>query len=435
MRQHSKPLAGVGYLVLLALLVTLSIKAFQKELPWQDAATVTLSTSTPGLELNPHSDVKFQGLRVGEVRRITSDGRVAKVELALDHDKLKHLPANVDAAIVPKTLFGEKFVDLKTPAQPSTARLADGGEIRQSTTSVEIGTLFSNLVPVLEALKPEQLSVILNGLAQALDGRGETLARTLNQLKGFATELDPHLANLTHDIDQFAKVAEVYADGAPDLARMLEATAGISRELLMPQEQKFSAFLDQVGATADDTEAVLAENAESLIKLSGRSRPVLALLDSYRSMLPCTLEGLRTFDTLGTHAIGANGPFTPITVEVIVQNEPYTYPRDLPSNPTSDANNKNLPKAIPGWEPHCPLFSEEVLALKPAKPNSQVLGGTTIDPPGSTRAAPEAAVGEARRALARAMAAQALGLDPAEVPGYTDLLVGPLLTDGEMTVR
>lgn len=431
MRQHAKALSGVGYLVLLALLVTLSIKIFQKEMFWQDAATVTLSTSSPGLELNPLSDVKFQGLRVGEVRRITSDGRTARVELALDHDKLHHLPANVDAAIVPKTLFGEKFVDLKAPADPSSARLTDGGTIAQSRTSVEIGTLFSRLVPVLETLRPEQLSVILNSLAQALDGRGETLARTLNQLQGFAEELDPHLANLTHDIDQFAKVADVYADAAPDLARMLEATAGISRELLMPKEEEFASFLDQVGATSDQTETVLAENSASLIKLAGRSRPVLELLDEYRSMLPCTLEGLRTFDTLGTHAIGANGPFTPITVEVIVQNEPYTFPRDLPSNPTSDANNKNLPKAIPGWEPHCPLFSDEVLALEPAVPNSQVLVGTTIDPP----AAPAAAVGEARRAMARALAARALGVDPGQVPGYADLLVAPLLSDGEVTVR
>lgn len=434
MRKHSKPLAGVVYLAIIALLITISIKAFQKELPWQGAAEVTLRTATPGLELNPHSDVKFQGLRIGEVRSISSDGRTARVELALDHDKLELLPQNVDAAIVPKTLFGEKFVDLRLPAEPATARLADGGAIQQSSTSVEIGVLFGRLVPVLEALKPEQLSIILSNLAQALDGRGETLARSLNQLQAFAGKLDPHLETLADDIGRFARTTQVYADAAPDLIKLLRSTAGISRELLLPQEQDFATFLDQVGVTSGDVKSVLAENADNLIKLSGRSRPVLALLDDYSSMLSCTLKGLRIFNDVSTHAIGALGPFTHITLEVAVQNEPYTNPIDLPSNPKSDGNDQNLPKAIPGWKPHCPQFSAENRNLAPAKPNSQVLQGTTLDPPGTTRpSAP--AVGEARDALARLLAARSLGVSESEVPGYAALLVAPLLADGEVTVR
>ncbi len=433
LRQHSKPLAGLAYIAILVMLVMLSVMAFEKKLPWQSAATVTLSTATPGLELNPHSDVKFQGLRVGEVRGITSDGRTATIELALDEGSLHLIPANVDAAIVPKTLFGEKYVDLRQPPAPATARLADGGEIEQSETSVEIGALFRRLVPVLEALRPDQLSVILNSLAQALDGRGETLARSLNQLQSFLVRLDPHLETFTHDIDQFAKTADLYADGAPDLVRILSSAAGISRELLIPKEQEFGSFLDQVIDTGGDTEEVLARNADNLIRLSGRSRPVLALLDEYSSALPCFLKGLHTFDNLGTQAIGAVGPFTNLVLEVAVQNKPYTYPIDSPSNPRSDGNNANVPSAIPSWKPHCPEFSAEVLALKAAVPNSQVLQGTAIDPPNTTRPS-AAAVQEARAALARALAAQALGVPQSEVPGYAGLLVAPMLTDGEVNV-
>jgi phospholipid/cholesterol/gamma-HCH transport system substrate-binding protein len=437
MMRHTKPLAGLGYILLVGLLVLVSIMAFNKQLPWQSAATVTLRTSTPGLELNPHSDVKFQGLRVGEVRRITSDGRTATIELALDKGKLGLIPANVDAAIVPKTLFGEKFVDLRLPKAPATARLVAGGVIQQSTTSVEIGALFSHLVPVLDALKPEQLSIILNSLAQALDGRGATLARSLNQLQAFLVKVDPHLDTFTQDIGQFAKTADIYADSAPDLLKVLSATAGISRELLLPQEKEFGSFLDQVTATGDDTKQVLAENAENLIRISGRSRPVLALLDEYSKALPCFLKGLHTFGILSNQAIGARGPFTNLVVDVIANNDPYTNPADLPSNPTSDGNNANLPTGIPGWAPHCPEFSDEVLALKDAAPNSLPYIGQAIDPPGSpsrTAVSPEA-VTEARNALARAMAAQSLGVPQDQVPGYADLLIGPMLSDGEVTVR
>lgn len=436
MRQHSKPIAGVLYLVLIAALVTLSIAAFEKKLPWQSAATITLRTTAPGLELNPHSDVKFQGLRVGEVRSITSDGRTATIRLALDDSALRLLPANVDAAIVPKTLFGEKYVDLRLPASPSTARLSAGGEIRQSTTSVEIGTLFSDLVPVLDALKPQQLSIILNSLAQALDGRGATLARDVNQFRAFLVKLDPHLETFTHDVGQFTRTADIYADSAPDLLRLLSSAAGISRELLIPQEKDLSAVLDQTIATSGDVKHVLAQNAENLIRLSGRSRAVLAVLDQYSAALPCLLTGLHRFGILSNQAIGARGPFTNLIIDVISNNGPYKNPTDLPRNPKSDANNTNLPFGVPDWKPHCAQFSPEVLALEDAAPNSEPLRGTAIDPPGTASSAPSgAAVQEARAAMARALAAHSLGVPADQVPGYAELLIAPMLTDGRVDVR
>ncbi|MCW2753524.1 MAG: hypothetical protein JWQ32_935 [Marmoricola sp.] len=435
-RQHSKPVAGVVYLALIALMITTSILAFEKALPWQSAASVTLTTTAAGLELNPHSDVKFQGLRVGEVRSISSNGRLATIKLALDKDKLGLLPANIDAAIVPKTLFGEKFVDLRMPKSPDSARLVAGDVIRQSTTSVEIGALFNKLVPVLDALQPQQLSIILNSLAQALDGRGHTLAAGLNQLTAFLVKVDPNVDTLTHDISQFSATADIYANSAPDLLKVLSSAAGISRELLIPKEQEFGSFLDQVTATAAEAKQVLAQNTANLIRLSGRSLPVLALLDQYSSALPCFLKGLHTFSILSDQAIGARGPFTNLVVDVISNNGPYKNPGDLPTNPTSDGSNNVLPAHIPGWAPHCPQFSDEVLALKDAAPNSEPLQGTPINASSAaaSSAPPSAAVAEARMALARALAAQSLGVPQAEVPGFADLLVAPMLGDGQVTV-
>lgn len=420
MREHSKVISGLAYIALIVVLITLSIKAFEKKLPWQAAATVTLRTATPGLELNPHSDVKLQGLRVGEVKRIDSDGRTATIELAIEKDKLDLIPSNIDAAIVPKTLFGEKFVDLRLPQQPSTSRLIAGGEIQQSTTSVEIGELFSNLVPVLDALKPEQLSVILNSLAQAVDGRGATLARSLDQLQRFLVKVDPHLETFTRDIALFARTTDLYADSAPEILQLLDAAAGISRELLIPQETQFSDVLDQVIETSGDTEQVLATNAENLVRLSGRSRAVLALLEEYSSALPCFLKGLHTFSILSNQAIGTRGPFTNLIIDVVSNNAPYTNPVDLPGTDGNDANNDELPPGVTSWEPHCPRFTDEVLALKDVPPNSQPFNGTAIDPP--------------RAVLARALAARSLGVPMAEVPGYADLLLAPMLSEGEVSV-
>jgi len=440
-RKHSSPLLGLAYLLVLALLVGTSIAAYNKALPWQGAVHVSLTTTTPGLELNPQSDVKLQGLRVGEVRSITSDGRGATIDIAIDKDKVDLIPANVDAAIVPKTLFGEKFIDLRVPSSPSTARLTSGSVIRQSTTSVEIGRLFGNLVPVLRTLKPDQLSVMLTSLADALDGRGAKIARTLNQLKELLDDVDPHLGVLAHDLQQLATVSDVYADAAPDLMRVLSATSAISSELLVPGEQHFQAFLDQVGVTADQTKDVLAENAEHLVTLSGEARPVLALLDEYSRALPCFLNALHTADILANQAAGGRGPFVNLTVDVITQQTPYRNPSDLPGR-GNDATDTRLPSQVPSWAPHCAKFAPYVYSLKDAPPYSLASPGTAIPPTlggqSSARvpAAPlDSAVAEARSALARALAAQLLGVAQDDVPPYAELLLDPMLAQGEVTVK
>lgn len=435
MREHSRPLVGVASLVAVALLIWLSVAIYDKALPWQSAARVTITTSTPGLELNPRSDVKLQGKRVGEVRSITTAGDEAEIELALDKDALDLIPRNVDAAIVPKTLFGEKFVDLRPPERPSAARIADGDAITQSTTSVEIGALFSRLVPVLEALQPEQLSTVLGSMAEALDGRGEKLGRTLNQLTAFLHGIDPRLDTFTHDLRQLATTADVYAGSTPDLVRVLSASSEITEGLLVPQEKQFAAALTSAIGTAGTAEAVLAENSQQLIRLSGRSRAVLALLDEYSSALPCFLEALHRGDILVNQTTGALGPYANLTIDVITHQEPYKYPEDLPSHPDSDGNNANLPESVPSWKPHCTEFASYALELENALPYSQEMPNGVAGRPGSGANPTIAPVTvRAREALARSLAAELLGTRTEDTPEYAGVLLTPMLSDGEVVL-
>ena len=426
MRKHRRPLLGLTYIAVIALLLFTSVQTFRKAMPWQGALEVTLTTATPGLELNPLSDVKLQGLRVGEVREVTSNGRDAVIRMAIDEDKADLIPANVDARIVPKTLFGEKYVDLLVPADPTKDRISDGDEIRQSTTSVELGELFTQLSSILRALRPEQVSTVLNSLARSLDGRGATLARTAVELERFLGKLGPHLGTLSHDLRQFARTADIYADSAPELVRILGNAASISDDLLVPKEQEFGEFLDSVITTANTSTDVLRENTERLVTLSGRARPVLKLLDTYSIVLPCVLDTLHVLDNVATHATGARGSYINLRVDLVTARKPYTYPDDLPSNPLSDANVNNLHRFVPSWEPHCPDLAESLYSVKPAKPFSMT--GTTPVPP-------SAALQEARAALARSIAAQTLGVDADDVPAYAGLLLAPLIAEGEVTVR
>ncbi|MGH3550480.1 MAG: MlaD family protein, partial [Pseudonocardiaceae bacterium] len=110
-------LQGVAFLVVVSLLIALSIAtysgAFSRGVP------VTLRAEHTGLQLEKRSDVKVRGLIVGEVTGVSSTGGGANVALMLKPELVHLLPDNVSARLLPKTLFGEKYVSLILPQVPS----------------------------------------------------------------------------------------------------------------------------------------------------------------------------------------------------------------------------------------------------------------------------------------------------------------------------
>src|SRR5579884_1467879 len=159
---------GVGFLLVVALLVALTVAVYNKALPWQASDTVYLKASRIGNELIVPADVKYDGVLVGRVSAVNSNGQNATLTLQIDPEWIdqRKIPANVEARILPKTLFGDKFVQLVQPAQPSTQALQADSTIQEdrSKVALELQTVFNNLVPLLRALNPAQLSITLNNV-------------------------------------------------------------------------------------------------------------------------------------------------------------------------------------------------------------------------------------------------------------------------------
>lgn len=445
-----RALFGLVYVLVLALLVALSVGTYRKAMPWQRTAAVTLVAARAGLGLDPQSDVKFQGVVVGVVKAVHADPDGVRVDLALDKDKLSLVPAAVDPRVVPKTLFGEKFVDLVAAAHPGPQRLQAGQVLHVSATSVEVSDLFARLEPILQAVDPAKLSMVLSAIADVLDGRGQQIADTLNRTREFLQRVDPHLPTLVEDMRRLQRTADVYARHTDDLGTILSSAAHLSSHLLVPRQQDLDSLLDQVTGVSRQTSAILDASGATYVRLTGRLQPITRLLRAYASAIGCTITGTRVTDALADEAMGSRGPFVSLRFDTIGNRPPYTYPDDLPTNPHSAANDANLPEIIPGWGPHCPQFSSDVLAVQDHGPYSQLLPGVTLDVSGSSGGsgkakAPQgaatkdttggnndAAVAEARTALARAMAASMTGKPEDQVPGYAGMLLTPLVSDGQV---
>jgi phospholipid/cholesterol/gamma-HCH transport system substrate-binding protein len=122
-------LTGLVFLAVLTALVGASVGLYLKA--FTPVVTVTLEADRIGNQLGPGADVKARGVLVGEVRAIRSGGDGAEVELALDRSAVAQLPSDVRAQLLPKTLFGEKFVALVVDDASTAPPLEDGDVIPQ----------------------------------------------------------------------------------------------------------------------------------------------------------------------------------------------------------------------------------------------------------------------------------------------------------------
>ena len=127
---------GVAFLVLVIFSVWLTYAVFTKK--FVAFVPVTLKTSSIGLQLPALADVKIRGVIVGDVREIESSGEGATLTLAIDPEKADIIPANATAQIVPKTLFGEKYVDLQVPAAPTAEAIAANSVIEESEVALGV---------------------------------------------------------------------------------------------------------------------------------------------------------------------------------------------------------------------------------------------------------------------------------------------------------
>src|SRR5690606_28046195 len=103
-------LLGVALLTVIVLFLWLTVAIYQGR--FTPTVTVSLRTAHVGNQLLPQSDVKVRGLVVGEVREIRTNGDGAVVVLDLHPDKVHLIPRNTTARLLPKTLFGERYVAL-----------------------------------------------------------------------------------------------------------------------------------------------------------------------------------------------------------------------------------------------------------------------------------------------------------------------------------
>lgn len=290
-REHNRLLvAGIVFLTVIALLIALSIAVYQKK--FDRVTMVTIHADRAGLQLARFGDVRLNGALVGQVRSVDDDGKQAVIKVALDPDAAKEIPANVGVRIMPTTLFGQKFISFVRPDDASTQPLSDGAVIPKDRveTNVELSKILADLFPLLRAVQPAQLNYTLNALATALQGRGEQLGQTLDQLDSYLGAISDKLPTLKQDLISLANVADTYDLAAPDLINVL-GNLTVTSKTVIEKADDLHAFFSDLEGLADTSTRVLSDNEQNLIQVGQVTEPVLRLLALYSPEFPCLIEG------------------------------------------------------------------------------------------------------------------------------------------------
>jgi virulence factor Mce-like protein len=432
MTSTKKIVQGLAFIAVIVLLIALAIGKYAGA--FDSGVPVTLKVDTVGNQLADGGDVKVRGLIVGSIKQISTEGDGATVQLSIDPKMVGQIPADVTARLLPKTLFGEKFVSLVPPADPTSQRIAAGDIIGQdrSQSAREVDQVLNHLLPLLQAVKPQQLATTLGSLSQALQGRGTELGQTLVQLNTLLDGLNPSIPDLQDDVSQLADFSENLSDAAPDLLNALNDFTVTSKTIVDQKDGLAQTFSSLTGAS-DDLKAFLDANGENLISLTAASRPTLATLARYAPEFPCLLGQLTDVIPRVDAAFGkgTNEPGLHITLEVVNNRGKYVPGEE--------------PKYLDDRGPRC----YPILPLGPQYPPDGPFrdGSNTPAPPVGTPGPEDANFGVIpssydmgvpnspgeRQVVAELVAAKD-GTSPQAVPSWSSMLVGPLYRGTAVTL-
>jgi phospholipid/cholesterol/gamma-HCH transport system substrate-binding protein len=416
---------GLAFILVVVLLAGLLVEQYNQA--FTPVLRVTVDSDRAGLQLLPHSDVKVRGLIVGRVNAIRATPTGAAIELALDPDKAPLIPEASSARMLPKTVFGEKYVDLVPPpgGQPGP-HLKNGDVISQdhSATAIELNQVLNDLIPVLRAIKPEKLNATLNAVATGLQGRGGEIGQLIDGSDVYLKQLNTQLPTVVHDLHQLSVVTGNFDAAAPDLLTIMQ-NLQVTNQTIAAKEPQLIATLDKGINLTGRVTSFLGDNEPRLVGVQIANRQALALLARYSPGVPCVLRSMLKLQPRLINAVGGKQPGVHIMLELTKARPGYKPGLDDP-----ELKDHRNPRCYGLPNPKVPF------------PQYQVLDGTQDDQwwagakgrslssilmrPGSSTD---------NDALLKSLIAPAMGTSPGQVSDLASLLYAPAASGMMVTVK
>ncbi len=185
-----------------------------------------------------------------------------QLKLEIDRDQIKHIPANVEAQIRATTVFGAKFVDLVYPSDPSPKRLQSGQVLHSRNVSVEVNTVFENVVGVLDQIDVAKLNSVLSALADGVRGQGERIGQATTDANQVFLALNPRSETVRADWQALKGFSDTYSVAAQDILTTLNAASTTSVTITSHAEALDALLLATIGLSNSGIEPARTESGQ-----------------------------------------------------------------------------------------------------------------------------------------------------------------------------
>ncbi|MHA3019308.1 MCE family protein [Mycobacterium sp. BMJ-28] len=342
--------AGAIALALLTGLAVLIYLQFRGDFRYR--VELTVLSPRAGLGVDPGSKVTFNGVEIGRVHTVApaeADGTPhARLSVQIEPRYLSLIPANVTADINATTVFGNKYIALRSPEMPSLQHLSPQSEIKATWVSTEFNTLFETVMAIAEQVDPVKLNLTLTAAADALDGMGAKFGQSLQDGNAILDDVNARTGQFRQDTRSVAALADRYADAAPDLFDGLANAVHTAATLNDERSAVDAALLAAVGF-GDNAGDILERGGPYLARGAADLIPTATLFDYYSPQLLCTIRNYYDVAPLMATTFGGDNGFSLDSAGTVFGfglPNAYVYPDNLPR-----VNAHGGPEGKPGcWQ-------------------------------------------------------------------------------------
>ncbi|BBX00426.1 MCE-family protein MCE1A [Mycolicibacterium moriokaense] len=348
--RHNPPYRTAGVLLLVIATVAAGLLYLQFRGDFIRSTELTLLSPRAGLVVEPGAKVTYNGVEIGRVGRIgivDVDGAAkARLSLDVDPDYLKIIPVNVIADIQATTVFGNKYISLSSPDDPSPQHVSSDQVIDVSSVSTEFNTLFETVLSLAEQVDPIKLNQTLTATAEALTGLGDRFGESLTNGNAIIDDLNARMPQIRQDTRLLADLVDVYADASPDLWGGLTDAVTTARTFNAHRSDIDAALMSALGF-ADAAADTFDRGGPYFVRAAADLVATSALFDYYSPQLFCTLRNYAEIEEKVAKTLGGNGfSLATSTGTFAGAGNPYIYPDNLPR-----VNARGGPEGRPGcWQ-------------------------------------------------------------------------------------
>lgn len=438
----------LGLLLIAVVIGFVTVTVLQYNKAFTPTSTIYLVTDSAGDALPDRADVKARGVLMGTVgAREARDGKVV-LRLDLKPELAEQVPPGATARLLPKTLFGERYVALQIP-KGATGHVEDGDTIHQdkSGNAVEIGHMLDTILPILQAVRPQDLSVTLTAVNHMLEGQGEQVGESIEKLDTITSQVVDRLPDVKEDLRGIAEFSRTYTTAAPDLIDALDNLRTTNKTVVDKQDQIKTLLLSGAD-TAGEATGLIDRTRSDFVAVSAQSvRPLQVFADASPTF-GCTLELFhktyeRSKDVVGD---GTDNPGIRVTLEMVNprgryvpnQDEPRWFDTRTPRCYPEAAPGQNFPVPPEGpfndgsYQPPAINGGDAPTLYPSGAANSDAANSDAMN-----RAVPQEQYrnSEAEQQALGQIYAAASGEDAASIPGWTTLIAAPSLRGNEVVFK